>query len=127
MPQGSRRVLVVDDDAMIREVSQMALEAVAGWEVLQADGGSTALVIAEEHRPDAILLDVMMPDMDGLTTFRRLQESETTRDIPVVLVTAKVQSGPRPVWDGLAIAGVIPKPFDPMTLADEVSRMLGWT
>jgi CheY-like chemotaxis protein len=94
--------------------------------VLAADGGAAALRVLGEHRVDAVLLDVMMPDMDGLTTFRRMQEDPALRDVPVVLVTAKVQSGPRPVWDGLAIAGVIPKPFDPMTLADEVSAMLGW-
>ena len=123
----SRTVLVVDDDDLIREVAQVALESVAGWTVLTADGGAGALAVLAEHRVDAVLLDVMMPDMDGLTTFRRMQEEPALRDVPVVLVTAKVQSGPRPVWDGLAIAGVIPKPFDPMTLGDEVSAMLGWT
>lgn len=123
----SRTVLVVDDDDLIREVAQVALESVSGWTVLTADGGAEALAVLAEHRVDAVLLDVMMPDMDGLTTFRRMQEDPSLRDVPVVLVTAKVQSGPRPVWDGLAIAGVIPKPFDPMTLGDEVSAMLGWT
>jgi CheY-like chemotaxis protein len=119
-------VLVVDDDDLIREVAQVALESVSGWTVLTADGGAGALAVLAEHRVDAVLLDVMMPDMDGLTTFRRMQDDPSLRDVPVVLVTAKVQSGPRPVWDGLAIAGVIPKPFDPMTLGEEVSAMLGW-
>lgn len=95
--------------------------------MLSADGGEAALVLAAGHRPDAILLDVMMPGMDGLTTFRRLREGATTRDIPVILVTAKVQVDDRPPWLGLSIAGVIAKPFDPMTLSSDVSTMLGWS
>jgi CheY-like chemotaxis protein len=94
--------------------------------VLSADGGAAGLTVLAEHRVDAVLLDVMMPGMDGLTTFRRMQEDPTLREVPVVLVTARVQTGPRQVWDGLAIAGVIPKPFDPLTLGAEVSAMLGW-
>ena len=68
----------------------------------------------------------MMPDMDGPTTFRHLQADEATRDIPVILLTAKVQVGDRQVWDDLAVAGVIPKPFDPMQLTTEVAEMLNW-
>ncbi len=121
-----RRVLVVDDDDPIREIAQMALELVGGWQVYAAHGGVAALELAREHHPDAVLLDVMMPDMDGLTTFRHLQADPATSDIPVVLVTAKVQVGGQQMWDGLAISGVISKPFDPMTLAIDVSRLLGW-
>jgi len=123
---GERRVLVVDDDDSIRMVAEVALETVGGWVVLTAESGVAALEIAHAERPDAILLDVMMPGMDGLTTFRHLQEAEATRDIPVVLVTAKVQVADQPAWQGLAICGVIPKPFDPMTLARDVSDLLGW-
>ena len=119
-------VLVVDDDDAIRELTQIALEAVGGWNVVPADGGAAALALAREHRPDAVLLDVMMPDMDGIATFGHLQADERTRDIPVVLLTAKVNTRDRQVWDGLAIAGVISKPFDPMTLAADVRRLLGW-
>lgn len=121
-----RRVLVVDDDDSIREIAELAINLVGGLDVLSADGGVRALELAREHHPDAVLLDVMMPDMDGLTTFRHLQADEATRDIPVILVTAKVQVGDRQMWDGLAISGVISKPFDPMTLASDVGRMLGW-
>lgn len=119
-------VLVVDDDESIRMVAELALEAVGGWNVLTADGGAAALEVAERDHPDVILLDVMMPGMDGVTTFRRLQESAETRDIPVILVTAKVAMDAKPVWHGLALSGVIPKPFDPMTLAADVSALLGW-
>ncbi|MCW2791727.1 MAG: two-component response regulator [Nocardioides sp.] len=121
-----RTVLVVDDDDSIREIAEIALEMVGGLNVLSAPGGVRALELAREHHPDAVLLDVMMPDMDGLTTFRHMQGDDTISDIPVILVTAKVQVGDRQMWDGLAISGVISKPFDPMTLAADVSRMLGW-
>jgi len=119
--------LVVDDDDSIREITQIALEAVGGWRVIPADGGVAALALAREHRPDVVLLDVMMPDMDGPTTFRHLQEDPATRDIPVVLLTAKVQVGVKQVWNEIAVAGVISKPFDPMTLHTQVAEILGWT
>ncbi len=119
-------VLVVDDDAAIREITPVALERVAGWTVLIAGGGAEALTQAAEHHPDAVLLDLMMPDMDGLTTFRHLQADPATRDVPVILVTAKAQVGDRQAWDGLPVAGVIAKPFDPMTLAADVAALLGW-
>jgi len=120
------RALVVDDDDSIREITQLALEVVAGWEVVTAEGGQEAIGLAAEHQPDVVVLDLMMPDMDGLTTFRHLQAQESTAGIPVVLLTAKVQVGDRQLWDEMAVAGVISKPFDPMTLADEISTMLGW-
>lgn len=119
--------LVVDDDDSIREITQIALEAVGGWRVIPADGGVAALALAREHHPDVVLLDVMMPDMDGPTTFRHLQEDPATRDIPVVLLTAKVQVGVKQVWNEIAVAGVISKPFDPMTLHTQVAEILGWT
>jgi CheY-like chemotaxis protein len=119
-------VLIVDDDDSIREITQLALEMVGGWTVISANGGARALELAHEHLPDAVLLDVMMPDMDGPTTFRHLQADEKTREIPVVLLTAKVQVGDRQVWDDLDVVGVIPKPFDPMTLATQVAELLGW-
>jgi len=119
-------ILVVDDDDSVREITQMALEVVAGWQVVAANSGAAALDLARSHRPDAVLLDVMMPEMDGPTTFRHLQADDATRDIPVILLTAKVLVGERQLWDELAIHGVIAKPFDPMTLHTEVSRLLGW-
>ena len=120
------RALVVDDDDSIREITQLALEVVAGWEVVTAESGAQAIDMAAEHQPDVVVLDLMMPGMDGLTTFRHLQAQESTAGIPVVLLTAKVQVGDRQLWDEMAVAGVISKPFDPMSLAGEISTMLGW-
>ena len=119
-------ILVVDDDDSIREITQLSLEMVAGWQVVAAEGGAVALDLAHEHQPDAVLLDVMMPDVDGITTFRRLRAAESTRHIPVILLTAKMQVGERQLWDELDVAGVIAKPFDPMTLAAQVAELLAW-
>lgn len=119
-------VLIVDDDESTRDITQLSLEVVAGWHVLTADGGLAGLELARTHHPDAVLLDMMMPDMDGLTTFGHLQADQATHDIPVILFTAKVQVGDRQLWDDYAIKGVIAKPFDPMTLADQVAKMIDW-
>ena len=122
-----RDVLVVDDDNDVREITQLSLESVAGWQVRAADSGARALELLRERPSEAVLLDVMMPEMDGPATFRAMQEDPALRDIPVVFLTAKMQVGAAQPWDGLAVAGVIPKPFDPMSLADEVAALVGWT
>jgi CheY-like chemotaxis protein len=119
-----RKVLVVDDDDDIREITGVALELVGGWQVLDTDRGTTALTMAADEQPDLVLLDVMMPDLDGPTTFRRLQEDPRTRHIPVILLTAKAQVGERRVWDDLAVLGVIAKPFDPMGLVEQIDRLM---
>ena len=122
----SKRVLLVDDEDDIREVAGMSLETVAGWTILAARSGREGLKIAAEQKPDAILLDVMMPDMDGPSTFRNLQESEETKSIPVIFLTAKAQTREQRGFRELGAQGVISKPFDPLTLADQVSEILGW-
>lgn len=122
----SRRVLVVDDDGAIREVAQMALEMVAGWDVDLAATGQEALDLSRVAPPDALLLDVMMPVMDGPTVVAELRADARTRDVPVVLLTAKVQPAERRRWEGLGVAGVLTKPFDPLQLAGMVADLLGW-
>ena len=98
----------------------------ASWEALTAASGAEGLEAAEREQPDAILLDVQMPEMDGLHTFRRLQSSDRTRRIPVIMLTAKVQSMDRRLFSSLGITAVIPKPFDPLKLAAQVADALGW-
>jgi CheY-like chemotaxis protein len=122
----SRRVLVVDDDDAIREVAQTSLELVAGWQVEVASSGQEAVELCVADPPDAVLLDVMMPLMDGPTTFARLQADPRTRMVPVVLLTAKVQPAERRRWEGLGVSGVLAKPFDPLRLAGQVADLLGW-
>jgi CheY-like chemotaxis protein len=122
----TRQVLVVDDDEMLREVAKVSLEMVGGWRVLTAASGQEAHRLAAAEQPDALLLDVMMPGMDGPSTVVALQRDPVTRDIPVIFLTAKVGGEGHDQWNHLPVVGVIPKPFDPMTLSAEVARLLGW-
>lgn len=120
------RILVIDDEADIREVTALTLETVAGWQVILAPSGAKGIERASLKQPDAILLDVMMPDIDGPTTFRILKKNGSTSHIPVLLLTAKVQGADRRQLDALGAAAILAKPFDPLTLADQISGVLGW-
>jgi CheY-like chemotaxis protein len=122
-----KRILVIDNEPYIQEVAQICLETVAGWTVDTASSGLDGLQIALQKQPDAILLDVMMPEVDGLTTFANLQEHPETRDIPVLLLTAKVQASDLRYYADLGITNTIAKPFDPIQLAQQISIALGWT
>lgn len=122
----SKRILVIDDEDDIREVAQVSLEMVGGWEVLTAASGKEGLLRAEAEQPDAILLDVMMPDMDGPTTLRQLHAHPALQHIPVIFLTAKVQAADRRRFADLGVQGVLAKPFDPMRLAPQVAEVLGW-
>lgn len=121
-----KRVLVIDDEELIQEVIQASLEDICDWEVLLASSGTEGLMIAASQSPDAILLDVSMPIMDGIETFKKLQGDSTTQTIPVIFLTAKVQPSDKAVFSQLGVAGMISKPFDPITLNQEVSKILGW-
>jgi CheY-like chemotaxis protein len=122
----NKRILVVDNEEYIQEVAQISLETVAGWQVILASSGLEGLTKAESEQPDAILLDVMMPDMDGLATFGRLQANPATRSIPVILLTAKVQTLDRQSYSDLGIRSAIAKPFSPLELAQQIAAALGW-
>jgi two-component system alkaline phosphatase synthesis response regulator PhoP len=122
-----KRLLVIDDEDDIREVAQIALELTEDWDVATADSGARGLAAAQSSPPDAILLDVMMPDMDGPATFAALQNDAATRDIPVIFLTAKVQTADRRRFTQLGVRGVIAKPFDPLTLGRQVSEIVEWT
>ena len=121
-----RRLLLIDDEDDIREVAKLSLELVAHWDVLTASSGAEGVRQANQHQPDAILLDFMMPGMDGAATFAQLQSNSATRNIPVVLLTAKIfdRGSDRRGLEGIT---VISKPFDPMRLATQVAAALGWT
>lgn len=122
----AKRILVIDNEQYIRELAQICLETVAGWEVLSAKSGREGVVVAEAEQPDAILLDVMMPDMDGPTTFQQLQANSATQHIPVILLTAKVQASDRRRYAQMGMKAAIAKPFNPLQLADQVAETLGW-
>jgi CheY-like chemotaxis protein len=120
-----RTLLVIDDDRDIRQVAKTSLELVGGFQVLVADSGQRGLAIAREARPDAIILDLMMPDLDGRKTLAQLKQTPETAHIPVIMLTAKVQAN-RQELVGQGAAGVLVKPFDPMQLPDQVCETLGW-
>lgn len=119
-----KKILIIDDDEDILEVAQLTFEAVSNWQVFTAISGSEGIVKAQAKQPDAILLDVMMPEMDGVTCFDRLQSNSATRNIPVILLTAKVQSMDKQKFATLEVAGIIAKPFDPMLLTHQVEKIL---
>jgi len=122
----AKRVLIIDDETDIRVIIQSCLEDIAGWEVLTATSGEEGLQLAATEQPDGILMDVSMPGMNGLEALGRLQEHSKTSRIPVVLLTARALSEEQELFVLLAIAGVITKPFDPMTLVDRVIEAFGW-
>ena len=120
-----RRILIIDDEQDIREVAAASLELVGGFAVLTEASGDAGIAAARREQPDAILLDLMMPEMDGFETLKRLKQDESTEHIPVILLTARAQSlGAVPLAAG-AVA-VMVKPFDPMRLANEVGAILLW-
>jgi CheY-like chemotaxis protein len=122
-----KKILIVDDEDHIREIASVSLELTRDWQISTAASGAEALRVAPEVRPDAILLDVMMPEMDGPTTFRHLQSDPATRDIPVIFLTAKVQAADRRRFSELGVRSMIAKPFDPLRLATDVAAALQWT
>lgn len=123
----TKRILIIDDSQLIQRVARMSLERMAGWEVLTASSGAEGLARAEAEQPNAILLDVMMPEMDGPTTLQKLRAKETTRHIPVVFLTAKEESADLHQLTDQGATPVIAKPFDPLKLAGQVAEALGWS
>ena len=127
MTDPKKRILIVDDEDDIREVAQVSLELVGQYEVTTAASGRDGVQRARTEQPDAILLDVMMPDLDGPGTLAELRADPATRDIPVVFLTAKTQQADRARLAELGAAGILVKPFDPMKLPGEIAATLRWT
>lgn len=121
----TRLILMVDDDPAILYLAKVGLKRMTGWRVITATSGEEGLAIAIAEQPDAILLDMMMPGMDGLTTLKQLQANPKIDHIPVIFLTAKTQTSDKLHFSGQGAAGLIPKPFDPNTLAAEVKALLG--
>lgn len=118
-----RRVLYVEDDPDIRSIATMALEAVGGLEVRACSSHAEALEAATGFAPDVLVLDVMMPGMDGPATLAGLRRLPATAATPVIFMTAKVQASEVQGYHALGAIGVITKPFDPMGLADQVRSL----
>jgi CheY-like chemotaxis protein len=119
------KILIVDDDPALLMVASMALTEVAGLEVIEARGGFEALECAKQDVPDAILMDVVLPDIDGLDILKKLGADNRTKKIPIIFHTAKTEPSYVRRLLALGAKGVIEKPFDPMMLASEIKRILG--
>jgi CheY-like chemotaxis protein len=123
----SKRILVIDDEDVIQEVVQGCFEDVAGWEVLLASSGREGLEQVVAEQPDAIVLDEMMPGMDGIAFLKRLRANDDNPSIPVVLLTAKVDLADPKLLRELGVVDAIAKPFDAIALVERVAEVLGWT
>lgn len=122
----NKRILLIDDEETIQEVVQVGIEIEAGWLVEIASSGLAGIDLAQNNPPDAILLDVMMPEMDGIDTLSRLKTNNKTSAIPVIFLTAKAQAEEKNQFQSLGVADVITKPFNSMTLASQIAKILGW-
>jgi CheY-like chemotaxis protein len=122
----NKKILLIDDEETIQEVVQLGIEIEAGWQVASASSGMEGIKLAQSQQPDAILLDVMMPDMDGFSTLSRLKSDTSTRAIPVIFLTAKTQTKEKNQLQSLGVEDIITKPFNAVTLASQIARILNW-
>jgi CheY-like chemotaxis protein len=118
------KVLLVDDEDDIRKIGRMSLASVGKFQVVMASNAQDGLAAAQAEQPDVILMDMMMPGMDGLTALAALQKDERISAIPVIFMTARVQRHEVEHYLSVGAVGVIQKPFDPMTLPSEVKKIL---
>jgi CheY-like chemotaxis protein len=118
------KVLLIDDDEDIRKVGRLSLEAVGRFQTAIAASAREGIQVAAMDRPDLILMDMMMPGMDGLTALHEIHQTAGLEAVPVVFMTAKVQRSDIDRYVALGAAGVIRKPFDPMTLPEEIRAIL---
>lgn len=121
-----KRLLIIDDEDAIQTVVKFGIKLAAGWEVFSASAGKIGIDTAQRELPDAILLDVMMPEMDGIATFKALQANPITAGIPVIFLTAKAQTAERRQFNDLGISGVITKPFNSLDLPEQITKILHW-
>lgn len=116
-------LLLIDDDPIVRRIAQISLTKIGKWNVTTAESGTSALQILQHSIPNLIMLDVLMPGMDGIETFECIKKLESLADVPIVFMTAKVQTHEVERYYELGITGVIVKPFDPIKLPIEVRKV----
>ena len=117
-------MLIIDDDADIRDIAAIALEKIARWGTNCAESGKRGLEIAQTGDFEVILLDISMPEMDGLEVFSYLQADPRTAQIPVILLTAKVLPREQKHWLESGVTGIILKPFNPVSLGEQIASIL---
>jgi len=122
----TKRILFIDDEFNIRQIVKACLESLGDWKVVLAASGPEGLAKAIAEQPDAILLDVMMPEMDGLVVLKCLQVDPATQSIPVIFLTARLSLTEHQRFYNLGVKGAIAKPFNPLTLVTQIANILGW-
>jgi DNA-binding response OmpR family regulator len=122
----AKHILIVDDEQDIRAIVRISLEKFAGWRTILAATAQEALEKARSQLPDAILLDITMPDTDGFQVWDKLQSDPLTKSIPVILLTAKTSSLDKKRFSDMGVAGVITKPFNPIIIWKQVREILAW-
>ncbi|HYN37456.1 MAG TPA: response regulator [Actinomycetota bacterium] len=124
MPTAAKRILVCDDDPVILRLLQVNLE-LEGYAVLLAHDGEHAIEVATDEHPDLVILDIMMPRLDGYQTCERLKANDATKEIPVVFLSAKAQQADIDRGKEFGVADYLTKPFDPDDLIEVVHRLVG--
>jgi CheY-like chemotaxis protein len=122
MPPPRKRVLICDDDPVILRLLQVNLE-IEGYDVISAHHGEEAVQLAQSERPDLVVLDIMMPRMDGYEACKQIKSQDATRDIPIVFLSAKAQQSDIDMGRSFGVTQYITKPFDPMELLEVVERL----
>lgn len=118
------KVLLVDDEDDIRRIGHLSLTAVGKFQAVLAASAADGIELAKREKPDLILMDMMMPGLDGLSAIAVLKDDAELRDIPVIFMTAKVQRSEVEHYLKVGAVGVIQKPFDPMTLPTQIKKIL---
>lgn len=118
-----KKILYAEDETDVQTIVEVSIWSTSSYQIKICDNGKLLLDCVEEYEPDLILLDVMMPEMDGVTTLQNLQANEKTKDIPVIFITAKAQNHEIKLFNESGVIGVITKPFDPMTLGATITEL----
>jgi CheY-like chemotaxis protein len=126
MVRKQKCILVIDDEPDIRDIAKLSIQITRQWDTLIAINGSEGVAIARDQQPDVILLDVIMPEFDGLATLKVLKSEPTTAHIPVILLTATAKLAMQDDFLQAGAQGIITKPFDPGTLAEQIETLLAW-
>ncbi|MGM3304533.1 response regulator [Anabaena sp. WFMT] len=122
-----KKILVIDDNLDILTLMQYSLQDIGGWDVMIASSGYEALIKVMAEKPDAIILDGIMPGMDSLTFLKELRKSPEVQSLPVVLVTGSISLTQHIRLLDLDVVGTITKPFNPIFLSEQIAQFLGWT
>lgn len=121
-----KQILIVDDDHNVRATVELSLQVTTDWVILTACSGKEGLSLAQTKPPDLILLDVMMPGLDGIEVLQQLRTNISTQKIPVIFLTAKTMAKEQQKLNNLEVQGVISKPFDAMDLGKKICLLLNW-